>query len=770
MSKYDFNPFTGNLDKVNNSANEINITDSGAYYTGTEVETALQEIGAGTTLDSRYLQISNNLSDVADVATARTNLGLVAGAAGDIWVEKAGDTMTGDLLLKPTSDSTTVLQVQQSDATVVFNVDTTNARVGIGTASPNDPLHVTTTSTETTGTQRALLLQQSIEPTGSFDTKLYGIEGLITINTSETYSGTVIAGLRGRVTCTNAVTADGLNIRGVSADIDVEDATSNNATTGWFQMPIVDGGSVSNAYGINIRQGTSGAGTISTLYGLRVESVTSGSTNYAIFTNEGLVEFRDQVKIDGRDAADIQLVVQGAASQSANLLEIQDSNAANLAEIDNVGFLGIGTNPSYPLHVLNDFTTTGKIIASYHQTSYDGDATAYGLYGLCMSDKHQDNSAKVVGVIAYGRQRSTKTIGRAVGGEFYADMGLNNRGNVTNMIGGEFSVLVSQENNSADNITAGKFQLTINEADSSAGTAKGIEVDVSNSGTITNLHGLFINNIDAASSTNRAITTGTGLVHFGDQVEIIGSAAADVQLTVKGAASQSGNLLELQESDGSIMLASGDGLGGSVFSGNQQLEDIDFVWAGDTEANLFRVDAGADATRMGDWDTNYVEVDKAGDMIFVGGAGLAFAEIYAADANNTITITTAGKANKVQITSFTNNGVSNNCTPDHTSDHITITKAMKYLCTVSIHLKSAAAGGSDTIGYSVYKNNGATEFANLHGQRDLSGGGGDEGSVSLSGIIDLAVNDTIEVWIWNVDSTDDIVIDDINLSLLGVGG
>lgn len=46
---------------------------------------------------SGLLEASDNLSDLADVATARTNLGLVAGGAGDIWVEKAGDTMTGTL-------------------------------------------------------------------------------------------------------------------------------------------------------------------------------------------------------------------------------------------------------------------------------------------------------------------------------------------------------------------------------------------------------------------------------------------------------------------------------------------------------------------------------------------------------------------------------------------------------------------------------------------------------------------------------------------------
>lgn len=36
-------------------AEDIGIEDAGGYYTGTEVEAALQEIGAGTTLDSRYL-------------------------------------------------------------------------------------------------------------------------------------------------------------------------------------------------------------------------------------------------------------------------------------------------------------------------------------------------------------------------------------------------------------------------------------------------------------------------------------------------------------------------------------------------------------------------------------------------------------------------------------------------------------------------------------------------------------------------------------------
>lgn len=56
-------------------------------------------------LDTRYLNEADNLSDLDNVATARTNLGLIAGGAGDIWVEKAGDTMTGALFIDGSADA-----------------------------------------------------------------------------------------------------------------------------------------------------------------------------------------------------------------------------------------------------------------------------------------------------------------------------------------------------------------------------------------------------------------------------------------------------------------------------------------------------------------------------------------------------------------------------------------------------------------------------------------------------------------------------------------
>ncbi len=66
-----------------------------------DVQTALETLDDIVTndLNALYLQVANNLSDLNSVATARTNLGLVAGGDGDIWVEKAGDTMTGSLVI-----------------------------------------------------------------------------------------------------------------------------------------------------------------------------------------------------------------------------------------------------------------------------------------------------------------------------------------------------------------------------------------------------------------------------------------------------------------------------------------------------------------------------------------------------------------------------------------------------------------------------------------------------------------------------------------------
>jgi len=175
-------------------------------------------------------------------------------------------------------------------------------------------------------------------------------------------------------------------------------------------------------------------------------------------------------------------------------------------------------------------------------------------------------------------------------------------------------------------------------------------------------------------------------------------------------------------------------------------------------------------TRLGDSTTNYMEVESDGDVNFVGGAGLQYGEIYAYEVGTTITISGSGVANKVQVTAFDTNGASNgSVTPDHTNDHITVGKAGHYLVTISMSMESTG-GTAYILSAGLWKNNGASQYQNVHMSRRLSGGGSDTGSTSMSGIVDVAANDTLELWIWNETNTNNVIIDDVTLSVVQIGG
>lgn len=126
------------------------------------------------------LLAANNLSDLTNVATARTNLGLVAGGAGDIWVEKAGDTMSGlldlDLGLSVEGGSTLINQlngnhdfkVGGSSLDGMIWVRSGFDRVGFGVSSVDNPIHFGLAS--------------------KFDTTVQ-IDGLLTTNAGITNTG-----------------------------------------------------------------------------------------------------------------------------------------------------------------------------------------------------------------------------------------------------------------------------------------------------------------------------------------------------------------------------------------------------------------------------------------------------------------------------------------------------------------------------------------------------------------------------------------------------
>ena len=160
-------------------------------------------------------------------------------------------------------------------------------------------------------------------------------------------------------------------------------------------------------------------------------------------------------------------------------------------------------------------------------------------------------------------------------------------------------------------------------------------------------------------------------------------------------------------------------------------------------------------------------IDGAGDVLFSGGGGLAFGEISVKD---NAAATTLNGTTKVQVTDFDTNGPSNNTTPAHATDDITIIKAGMYMIVVSVTVINGAAQ-EVALDVSVWTNNGGTELLNLHADRTLTGGSGDVGSMSLSGIADLAVDDTVELWAAiTVTANRDVIFQDVTLTLVQIGG
>ena len=149
-----------------------------------------------------------------------------------------------------------------------------------------------------------------------------------------------------------------------------------------------------------------------------------------------------------------------------------------------------------------------------------------------------------------------------------------------------------------------------------------------------------------------------------------GDGSAKKGLVIKGKASQSASLLQLQNSDASVFVDSGDGLASSEFVINEQGLDIDFRIEGDTDANLLFVDASTDRVGIGT-NTPGALLDVRGAAIFnEAGADADFriegdtnANLFFLDASadtialGDITVTSGGNISEYRNVSTTNWGV-----------------------------------------------------------------------------------------------------------------
>lgn len=143
-----------------------------------------------------------------------------------------------------------------------------------------------------------------------------------------------------------------------------------------------------------------------------------------------------------------------------------------------------------------------------------------------------------------------------------------------------------------------------------------------------------------------------------------------------------------------------------------------------------------------------------------------YGEIWVKDNVNTTTLNSSGG---VQITNFDNNGESSNTLPNHTLNNITIEVSGRYFIMISLSVINSAPQ-SHIVDVSAFKNNGAIELLNTHSHRSLAGGSTDIAAMPLSGIANLVVGDTIELWATTNSAVDrNVTFEDCTLTLIRIG-
>ena len=219
----------------------------------------------------------------------------------------------------------------------------------------------------------------------------------------------------------------------------------------------------------------------------------------------------------------VQTIIKANATQTNAVVEIQDSGGSAVANFDELGFLGIGRspNPLYAINVThneNDPTDdiAGIRVVTNLKTTTDTALDNVAMLFVAQTNNDADNyTGTVAGVSGNVSHRGTATLTTAIGLRSFINV--SDTGTVTNAYG----LRVLGASNSSGTI----------------GTLYGIQVQDQNKGT-----------------ANFAIQTGTGLNEFGDQLSVIGSQDI-VQTIIKAHSTQTNNLVEWQNSSGTVLSA-----------------------------------------------------------------------------------------------------------------------------------------------------------------------------------------------------------------------
>lgn len=207
-----------------------------------------------------------------------------------------------------------------------------------------------------------------------------------------------------------------------------------------------------------------------------------------------------------------------------------------------------------------------------------------------------------------------------------------------------------------------------------------------------------------------------------------------------------------------------DGYFGVSNTGDGDIFSIDS--SGDVGINTTSPDAKLQVVgdfKVGDDNTNYMEVGTTGDVVFVGGAGLVFGSMYNDNTSTTVTIGTAGTF--VRIPSGFTAGQLNGATFGNARE-ITVTEPGMYKIDWSISFNTASGTNQDIEG-AIGIDNANNAQGTAH---RFIGTASDIGNMAGTAILDLADNAVVSLMMTNNTNTVNVVVTHASLSLVQVGG
>lgn len=270
-------------------------------------------------------------SDIVDLRFTQYNNAASLGLDSTyLRLDASNDPLTNGLTITPTTN------VNALTANGKLNVISTRTTTGVGGDDRLSEFTYTVASDNATANRFPYAIQTSVITSGS--TNFGGISevsgGLLTTSLAAAITTNSAVGFKGRVVVNNASSTT-TAAYGVYGQLVWNAAGS--ITTGAAVTALLSGVKYGTNLYLFLGQLTQSNVNATNIYGLYLPAISGATTlNYAIFTNAGLINFGDQVKIDG-SANRIQEIVQGHSTQTANLVEWQNSSATVLGYVSGTG-------------------------------------------------------------------------------------------------------------------------------------------------------------------------------------------------------------------------------------------------------------------------------------------------------------------------------------------------------------------------------------------------------------------------------------------------